>query len=118
MPASWITRSGAGEVRLAHAADGRREAVYDLIADPRFQDADKTKAAAALKEVLQEDLTTRQRVRDLPADDPDRTTDPARGERLFWEGQGANRELVSRATIVEDVTWDGERFVFTLRRAR
>ncbi len=124
MPSSWITKSDTTEIRLAHPvnragmADGERERSYDLINDLRFQDADKTKVALVLKELLQEDLTFRQLVRDLPNDDPDKTTDPALGERLFWEGQGAKRELVSRSTIVESVVWDGERYVFTMRRAR
>ena len=124
MPASWITKSDATEIRLANpvnragmAAD-ERERSYNLINDPRFQDADKTKVALVLKELLQEDLTTRQRVRDLPDDDSDKTTDPARGEKLFWGGKGVNRELVFRSTIVESCVWDGERFVFTMRRAR
>ncbi len=124
MPSSWITKSDATEIRLAHPhnrvgmAVSDTERSYDLLTDSRFQDADKTKVAAALKLVAQEDLTFRQRVRDLPDDDPDKTTDPARGEKLFWEGRGANRELVSRSTIVESCVWDGVRFVFTMRRAR
>ena len=124
MPASWITKSDANEVRLAHPvnragmAASDRERSYDMINDSRFQDADKTKVALVLKELVQEDLTFRQRVRDLLDDDPDKTTDPALGERMFWEGHGAKRELVSRSTIVEDCVWDGERFVFMMRRAR
>ena len=78
----------------------------------------KEKMAAAILALLQEQLTVRQRVRDLPDGDPDKTTDPARGEKLFWEGQGANRELVSRTVIVESVVWDGTVYVPTLRRAR
>ena len=124
MPNSWVTKSDGTEIRLAHPvnrigmAQGERERSYDLVTDPRFQDADKTKTAVVLKNLLQEDLTFRQRVRDLPDDDPDKTTDPALGERLFWEGQGNNRELVARSTIVESCVWDGERYVFTMRRAR
>ena len=80
----------------------------------------KDKMALAIRALLQEQLTTRTKVRDLPDDDPDRDTDPASfmGERMFWEGQGGNRELVSRSVIVEDVRWDGERYVPRLRRAR
>lgn len=124
MPASWIVKSDAAEIRLAHPvnrsgmAAGERERGYDLLTDPRFQDADKAKVATVLKAAVQEDLTVRQRVRDLPDDDPDKTTDPALGERMFWEGRGINRELVSRSTIVEDVTWDGERYFFIVREAR
>ncbi len=124
MPNSWITKSDADEIRLANPVNrtgmgsGERERNYDLINDVRFQNADKTKTALVLKELLQEDLTFRQRVRDLPADDPDKTTDPALGERLFWEGRGNNRELVARSTIVESCVWDGEQYVIWMRRAR
>ncbi len=126
MPSSWIIKSGANEIRLANPvnragmADSDRERSYDLINDVRFQDADKTKVALVLKELIEEDLTFRQRVRDLPDDEPTKTVDPASefGERMFWEGHGRNKELVSRSTIVESCVWDGTRFVFTMRRAR
>ncbi len=124
MPNSSIAKSDGTEIRLTNPINrtgmtaGERERSYDLVSDSRFQDADKTKVALVLKELLQEDLTFRQRVRDLPADDPDKTTDPELGERLFWEGNGVNRELVSRSTIVEACVWDGTRYVFTMRRAR
>ncbi len=125
MPNSWIAKSDATEIRLAHPhnragmADGDRERSYDLINDPRFQDADKTKVALVLKALLQEDLTTRTKLIDLPDDEPTKTVDPAPqfGERFFWEGNGRNKELVSRSTIVEDCVWNGTRFVFTIRRA-
>lgn len=124
MPNSWITKSDATEIRLAHPvnragmAPGDRERSYDLLNDPTLQDADKTKLALTLKALVQEDLTIRILTRDLPDDDLDKTTDPARGELLFWEGNGAKRELVSHSTIVESCVWDGEQFVFTMRRAR
>ncbi len=126
MPVSWITKSDGTEIRLAHPhnrsgmADGERERSYDLLTDSRFQDADKTKTALVLKELVQEDLTTRIKLRDLPDDEPTKTVNPAAqfGERMFWEGNGINRELVSRSTIVVDCNWSGERFVFTMRRAR
>lgn len=123
MPASWITKSDASEIRLAHPhnrvgmAVDARERVYDLLTDPRLQNADKSKVAIALKAIVQEDLTTRIRLRDLPDDEPTKIVDPER-EGFFWEGNGINRELVSRSTIVEDCVWDGERFVFTMRRAQ
>ena len=126
MVASWITKSDGSEIRLAHPVNrdgmsaGDREHTYDLLTDSRFQAVDKTKVAAALKLIVQEDLTTRIRLRDLPDDEPTKTVDPAPeyGERMFWEGRGANRELVSRATIVESCVWDGESYAFTLREAR
>ena len=126
MPSSWITKSDTSEIRLAHPhnrggmADSDRECSYDLINDSRFHDADKTKVALVLKELVQEDLTTRTLLRDLPDDEPNKTTDPAPefGERMFWEGHGRNKELVSRSTIVEDCVWDGTRYIFAMRRAR
>lgn len=123
MPASWITKSDGSEIRLAHPVNragmamGDTERSYDLVNDVRFQDADKTKTSLVLKDLLQEDLTTRIRLRDLPNDESTKTTDPAR-EGFFWEGRGINRELVARATIVEDVVWDGTRYVPTLREAQ
>ncbi len=122
MPRSWITKSDGAEIRLAHPtnrtgmAASERERSYDLVNDLRFQDADKTKTALVLKDLVQEDLTFRQRVRDLPDDDPDKTTDPGR-EGFRWEGNGANRELVSRSTIVVSCIWDGESYAFHLRDA-
>ncbi len=126
MPSSWITKSDASEIRLAHPvnragmADGDRERSYDLVNDLRFQDANKTKVALVLKELLQEDLTVRIRLRDLPDDEPTKTVDPAPefGERMFWEGHGKNKELVSRSTIVERFEWDGQNWDHELRRAR
>ncbi len=126
MPNSWIVKSDGSEIRLAHPLNragmsvGDRERSYDLLTDSRFQDADKTKTALVLKTLLQEDLTTRTRLRDLPDDEPTKTVDPVTefGERMFWEGNGRNTVVVSRSTIVEDCVWDGERFVFTMRRAR
>ncbi len=126
MPSSWITKSGGAEIRLAHPVNragmavGDRERSYDLINDVRFQDADKTKTALVLKELLQEDLTVRIRLRDLPDDEPTKTVDPAPqfGERMFWEGRGGNRDLVSRATIVESCVWLVDHFHFAMRRAK
>lgn len=126
MPSSWVTKSDTTEIRLAHPhnragmADGERERSYDLVNDPRFQDADKTKVALVLKTLLQEDLTTRKLVRDLPDDEWTKTTDPVakHGEAMFWEGHGAKKELVSRSTIVERFEWDGQGWDHELRRAR
>ena len=126
MPSSWITKSDANEIRLAHPvnragmAAGNRERSYDLINDVRFQGADKTKVALVLKELVQEDLTRRIRLRDLPDDEPTKTVDPAPefSERMFWEGHGAKKELVSRSTIVVSCEWLEDHFHFRLRRAR
>lgn len=81
----------------------------------------KDKMATAIKALLQEQLTTRIKLRDLPDDEEFKNEAPLiekYGETMFWEGLDADRELISRAVIVEDVTWDGERYVPHLRRAR
>lgn len=115
MPAVWIKRSDADEIHVA----GARTLVYDLINDSRFQDTDKTKTALVLKDVLQADLDTTTRLRDLPDDEPTKTTDPAPefGEQFFWRDHGINQVVVARDTIVEDCFWDGTVFVFALRYA-
>ncbi len=127
MPASWITKSDANEIRLAHPVNRSKlvnaiEAVYDLVDDPAFQDADKDRLALTLQTLLQLDLELRILVRDLPDDDPDKDTDPVSfmGEQMFWEGTNpGNRTLVSRSTIVESVVWDGvDRFIISMRVAR
>jgi hypothetical protein len=123
MPSSWITKSDANEIRLAHPvnrtgmAAGDRDRSYDLLTDPLFQDVDKTKTALVLKELLQEDLTVRIRLRDLPDGDEAKATDPGR-EDFFWEGRGVSKELVSRSTIVESCVWLVDHYHFTLRVAR
>ena len=116
MPSAWITKSDANEVRIS----GSHRLTYDLLNDPRFLDSDKTKVALVLKSTLQAELETVHVVRDLPDEEPYKSVDPAPewGEKFFWRGHGRNKELVARDTIVEDVTWDGERFVFTMRYAR
>ena len=118
MPAQWITKSDGTEIRLSSGGDGQPR-TYDLINDLRFQDADKTKVAAVLKDVLQADLEVVIRVRDLPDDEPAKAADPAAeyGERFFWRGRGANKDLVARATIIESVVWDGMAFQIKRRRA-
>lgn len=81
----------------------------------------KDEMALTIKTLLQERLTTRTRLRDLPDDEEFKDVRPPvkiYGETMFWEGRGGSRELVSRSVIVEDVTWDGERYVPHLRRAR
>ena len=124
MPSSWITKSDATEIRLAHPVDrsklaNSREAIYDLVDDPAFQDADKDRLALTLQTIMQLDLEDRILVRDLPDGDPDADADPARGEQLFWEGTNpGNRTLVARSTIVT-VTWNGvDRFNISCRNAR
>ncbi len=125
MPSAWITKSTTSEIQVS----GSHRRTYDLLIDARFQDADKTKVAAVLKEAVQADLETVIRVRDLPDDEPygPEGIDPAPefGERFFWRGRGSNKELVARDTIVESCVWmppvgqDTEgRFHFVVRDAR
>ncbi len=126
MPNSWITKSDGAEIRLAHPHNrvgmiaGAVERVYDLLTDGRFQNPDRAKVAAALKAIVQEDLTTRTRTRDLPDDEWTKTTDPVavHGERMFWEGRGSKREVVVRSTIVESCVWLVDHYHFEMRRAR
>ncbi len=82
--------------------------------------ADKDQMGPAIRDLLQERLATRTLVLDLSDDEPAKASDPKAdfGERMFWEGQGGTKELVSRAVIVESVVWDGARYVPSLRRAR
>jgi hypothetical protein len=58
--------------------------------------------AAALKIALQDWLDVRQPISGLPSDDPDKTTDPARPD-LFWD----NGDLVGRSVLVTSVTITG-----------
>lgn len=69
-----------------------------------------------LRQVVQALLDTRQKVRDLPDDDPAKTTDPGRAN-YFWEGQGGNKDLVSRVAEVL-VRWrpTGGGFDFVIKR--
>lgn len=50
---------------------------------------------------------------DLPNDDPDKTTDPARPD-LFWD----KGNLVGRGCVITNVVWDGQRYIVTISRAR
>ena len=86
----------------------------------------KKNTALAFQAFLQKGLNVIQVIADLPADDPDKTADPMKGERMFHgdsDGKvqanpSKNDQLVSRSVIVESVVWDGDRYVPTLRRAR
>ncbi len=73
------------------------------------------KKAAAMTELLQAFLDTRQLLSSLPDDDPDKTIDPGRGH-LFHQRIAGKDYLVGRGAIV-NVTWDGSRFDCSARRA-
>ena len=67
---------------------------------------------AKFVERAQQLIDFRQPLADLPADDPDKTTDPAT-PFLFWDGT----DIVARSAVLENVSWDGESLQFTVRRA-
>jgi len=115
-------RAGADFVEINDRGKIIRATESDLWA------GNKKNTALAFLGFLQKGLDVIQVIADLPGDDLDKTIDPklARGERMFWgDGDGKiqansskNDQLVSRSVIVESLTWDGERYVPTLRRAR
>jgi hypothetical protein len=115
-------RAGADFVEINNGGKIIRATEADLWA------GNKKNTALAFQGFLQKGLDVIQVIADLPADDPDKTTDPklARGERMFWgdsDGKiqanpSKNDQLVSRSVIVESVTWDGTVYVPALRRAR
>lgn len=121
MPVTAV-RAGADFVEINDGGRIIRATEADLWA------GNKAKTAAAFQAFLQKSLDVIQPIADLPADDPDKTTDPklAMGERMFWGDKDGkiqtnaskNDRLVGRSVIVEFVVWDGERYVPALRRAR
>ena len=77
----------------------------------------RAKKASDLKAALQALIDFRQRIADLPDDDPDKTATNAQlaaeyGERMFKD----DGDLVSRPNIIEDVVWDGETYSVSQRR--
>ena len=64
---------------------------------------------------------TRIAIKDLPNDDPDGDVDPASrgGDAMFWSDPRGrpNDELVGVSSYYT-VTWDGERYQYSSRRAR
>jgi hypothetical protein len=99
-----ITLEGGGVVTLNYSVgvqfpEGSQGAI-DFIEAVLFQDpANMTRTA----------------IKDLPNDDPDRDTDPA----MFWRDPRGrpNDELVSVSAYFT-VTWDGEKYQYSSRRAR
>ncbi len=87
----------------------------DTVAGPGTKD----EKAVAFIPFLQDKLDFKQRLNILPNDDPDRTIDPGL-PWIFWVGPGqpGNTDLVSRADIIENVVWNGNEYVVTVRRAR
>ena len=63
-------------------------------------------------------LDTVIKLKDLPADDPDKTPGTNTPHK-FWRGTGGNAELVFRTVVIENVSWDETRsppLYFDLRR--
>lgn len=76
---------------------------------------------AKIKEAAQAKLfDNRVLLTDLPIDDPDRTVDPGAifGERMRWEVHNNQTYLCSREYILENLTWDGNMLIPTIRKAR
>jgi hypothetical protein len=106
-----ITLEGGGVVRLNYTVGiqfppGSQGAI-DFITAMLFQDPSNM---------------TRIAIKDLPNDDPDRDTDPGAGltdPAMFWSDPRGrpNDELVSVSSYYT-VTWDGEKYQFSARRAR
>ena len=71
------------------------------------------KIGAQMSALIQALLDTRQTLASLPADDPDKTTDPGRCD-LFWLTVGGTTYLVGR-NIVVNILWNGDRYEMHLR---
>ncbi len=67
----------------------------------------------AIRDHVYTQIDSRQKKSRLPRDDPARSTDPATAG-YFWDGGGANPDIVSRPLIVT-VAWDGERYQYGFR---
>ena len=118
MPIRQLTFA-PGVIRM-NRGDGER--VYDLVTDSRFTGANPAVIADKIKAVLQADLEVVQKVRDLPDDDPDKTTDPVatHGEAMFWRGTGGNKDLVGRQAVIDSVVWEDPpgQYRVTVRRCK
>lgn len=92
--------------------------VLDLSAVPG--NGFNTQRLEKIRQAAQEKLfDKRVLLTDLPIDDPDRTVDtaPKHGEKMRWEVYNSQTYLCSREYILEDLTWDGNTLVPTIRKA-
>ena len=71
------------------------------------------KIGAQMSGLIQALLDTRIPLSNLPADDPDKTTDPAQCDQ-FWLTVGGTTYLVGR-NIVVNIFWNGDRYQMHLR---
>jgi len=69
---------------------------------------------AKFVERANEILTLRIPLASLPADDPDKTTDPNDFPWLYWDAG----DLCSRTITVSDATWDGTQLLFKISRVK
>jgi hypothetical protein len=105
--------------KICAAADSCREVVYQAI--PNMNQARKNEL---LRSVLQQFLDTRTSLDLLEPEDPDKGSDPG-CEHLYWglsDGTPTSdpleaTHLIGRGCVVENVSYDGTQYWFTVRRA-
>lgn len=99
MPVHKVERSGA-TIRIYTSVDRFFEGkIGDYPGSP-------VKKIAAATQDFQDWLDARQPIVDLPDDDPDKYTDPARPD-LFWEERDGITYLVGRS-VLATVTYSGQ----------
>ncbi len=86
---------------------------FDIVQMFIDEGADHLRVANQIKLQMQDAIDVRIKRSTMPNEDEARQSNPNRPD-FFWD----KGDLVSRSVIVEDVVWDGERYVSTLRRAR
>ena len=111
MPVHKIV-SHATRVQLWMDSGGPRSD-FDIVQMFIDEGADHLRVANQIKLQMQDDIDVRIKRSDMPHDDPARQSNPNRPD-FFWDGP----DLVARSVIVEDVVWDGTRYVPALREAR
>jgi len=111
MPVHKIQSDGLN-VTLWMDSSGPR-ITFDIIAMLTDQGGENLKVAALIKAQMQNAIDVRIKRSTMPLEDEARQSNPNRPD-FFWDGP----DLVARSVIVEDVVWDGTRYVPTLRRAR
>lgn len=85
----------------------------DIVQMTREQGGNKRKVAALIKQQMQDAIDVRIPLYRLPREDPARQSNPNRPD-FFWDGL----DLVARSIIVDNIRWNGTRYVPTLRKTR
>jgi len=105
-------------VTACAAADACRTILYEDLSPGSIG-----KKEEEVRETFQAFLDTRLELVTFPAADPDKATDP-NCENFYWgdiDGTPAGSldatHLIARDCIIEDVTWNGGDFSFSVRRA-